>query len=154
LTIYKFSVITSGGFPYYHLIIKEPPKEVKLPKLLVDLLNEKPQDIKLTCYADFAYKQDEWQSLIEVPVDINSSKENEEPFTHIESVKFSRRQNTHIQYTVQIGQTEDGVTKHSTWLEVAWKGKLTEEIPKLLLESSSKLSKVLVSRKRRKKYGS
>jgi len=30
LTIYKFSVITSGGFPYYHLIIKEPPKEVKL----------------------------------------------------------------------------------------------------------------------------
>lgn len=30
MTIYKFSVITSHGFPYYHLILKDLPKGIKL----------------------------------------------------------------------------------------------------------------------------
>ncbi|MFX0057383.1 MAG: hypothetical protein ACFE85_03065 [Candidatus Hodarchaeota archaeon] len=30
MTIYKFSVITSNGFPYYHLNVNDPPEGVKL----------------------------------------------------------------------------------------------------------------------------
>lgn len=141
-------------FTYEEKKVPRPPKNIKSPQLLVDLLNEEPQDIELTCYADFAYKQDEWRSIIEVPIDLKSSKESEEPFTHIEAVKFSRRKNEHIEYTVEIERLENGTTIHSTNFDELWKGKLTEKMPKLLLERSSKLSKVLVSRKRRRKYGS
>lgn len=30
MTIYRFSVITGDGFPYYHLVVKDPPKDIKL----------------------------------------------------------------------------------------------------------------------------
>lgn len=30
MTIYTFSVISSEGFPYYHLIVEDPPKKIKL----------------------------------------------------------------------------------------------------------------------------
>jgi hypothetical protein len=141
-------------FTYEDKKVPRPPKNIKSPRLLVDLLNEEPQDIELTCYADFTYNQNEWRSMIEVPVDLRSSKESGEPFTHIEAVKFSRRKNAHIQYTVEIEKLENGTTKHRTYFDELWKGKLTEEMSTLLLEHSSELSKVLVRRKRRRKYGS
>ena len=132
----------------------KPPENVKSPQILIDLLNEEAHDIQLICYADFAYKQDEWRSIIEIPIALNSSKESKAPFTHIEAIKFSRRQNTHVQYSVQIEKLENGTTTHRIYFDEPWKGKLTEEIPTLLLERSNRLSKVLVSRKRQRKYGS
>jgi hypothetical protein len=141
-------------FAYVDQKRPKPPKNVKSPQLLIDLLNEEPQEIELICFADFVYKQDEWRSIIEIPIALNSSKESDEPFTHIEAIEFSRRENSNIQYSVLIGKLEDGTTTHSTYFVEPWKGKLTREIPTLLSERSNKLSKVLVSRKRWKKYGS
>ncbi len=133
----------------------KPPKDVKSPQILVDLLNEEPQDIGLICYADFVYKQDDkWESVIEIPIALNSGKESKEPFTHIEAIKYSRRENAHVQYSVQIEKIENGATTHRVHFDEPWKGELTKEIPTLLLERSNKLSKVLVSRKRQRKYGS
>lgn len=128
----------------------KPPKNVKSPQLLVDLLNEEPQDIELACFAGFAYKQNEWQSLIELPIVVNASKKSKEPFTHIEAIEVSRRENSHIQYSVEIGKLENGNITHSTYFNEPWKGKLTEEIPTLLLKRSSSLSRLLVSRKRQR----
>jgi hypothetical protein len=30
MTFYEFSIITNTGFPYFHLNVKDPPKNVKL----------------------------------------------------------------------------------------------------------------------------
>jgi len=141
-------------FKYVDQKQPKPPKNVKSPQLLIDLLNEEPQDIELTCLADFAYKQDEWRSVIEIPMALNSSKESNEPFTHIEAIEFSRREKSNVEYSVLIGKLEDGNTIHTTYFNEPWKGKLTREIPTLLLKRSNRLSKVLVSKKRRRKYGS
>ncbi|MBY9019652.1 MAG: hypothetical protein KGD67_01245 [Candidatus Lokiarchaeota archaeon] len=45
MTIYKFSVITSNGFPYYDLDVKEAPKSIKLYLRFFDFSKEelKPQ---------------------------------------------------------------------------------------------------------------
>lgn len=127
----------------------KPPKAVKSPEILVNLLNEEPQDVELTCYADFVYNQDDkWRSEIEIPIALDSSKKGKEPFTHIEAIKFSRRENTHVQYSVQIEKRENGVIRHSVSFDEPWKGELTKEIPTLILERSNKLSKFLVNRKR------
>ena len=127
----------------------KPPKDVKSPQILVDLLNEEPQDVELICYADFVYRQDDkWTSVIEMPIALNPSKKSEEPFTHIEAITYSRRENAHVQYSVQIEKGENGATKHRVHFDEPWKGELTKEIPTLLLERSNKLSKFLVSRKR------
>lgn len=132
----------------------KPPKHIKPPQLLIDLLNEESQDIELTCFADFAYKHNEWQSLVDVPAAIDSDKESDEPFTHIESIELSRREKSHVQYSVEIGKSENGTILHSTYFNEPWKGKLTQEIPTLLLKRSSSLSKQLVTRKKRRKHGS
>lgn len=126
----------------------KPPKDVKPPQILVDLLNEEPQDVELICYADFVYRQDDkWRSVVEIPITLNPTKESKDPFTHIEAITFSRRENTHVQYSVQIKKIESGATTHSVHFDEPWKGKLTKEIPTLLLERSNKLSKSLVTEK-------
>lgn len=127
----------------------KPPKDIKSPQILVDLLNEEPQDVELTCYADFVYDQDgKWISLVEVPIALNSGKESKEAFTHIEAITMSRRENEHVQYSVQIEKTENKTISHKIRFDEPWQGKLTEDIPTLLLERSNELSKLLVSRKR------
>jgi hypothetical protein len=141
-------------FTYEEQKRPKPPKRIKSPQLLIDFLNEEPQDIELACFADFAYKQDEWQLLIEVPMAIVSDKESKEPFTHIEGIEFSRREESHVQYSVEIGKLENGTILHSTYFNEPWKGKLTQEIPTLLLKRSSSLSRLLVRRKKRSKHGS
>lgn len=40
LTIYNFSVITSNGFPYYNLVVKEAPKGIKLYLRFFDFSKE------------------------------------------------------------------------------------------------------------------
>lgn len=128
----------------------KPPKNIKSPKLLVDFLNEEPQDIELTCNADFAYKQDEWRSVVKVPIALTPDKESKATFTHVEGIKLSRRENGHIRYWVRIEKLEDGTTKHEVSFDEPWKGKLTEEIPTLLLKHSNELSKGFVSQTRRR----
>jgi len=40
VTIYKFSVISSYGFPYYHLVLKDLPKGIKLYLRFFDFSKE------------------------------------------------------------------------------------------------------------------
>ncbi|MFX0135926.1 MAG: hypothetical protein ACFFDN_19950 [Candidatus Hodarchaeota archaeon] len=47
MTIYKFSVISSDGFPYYNLIIKEPSKSLKLYLRFFDFSSEDDQNFNL-----------------------------------------------------------------------------------------------------------
>lgn len=141
-------------FRYSAMKWPKPPKDVQSPQILVDLLNEEPQDVEFICYADFIYHQnDKWRSDIEIPIALNSSKKGKEPFTHIEAIKFSSRENAHVKHFVQIEKLENGAIAHNVHFDEIWKGELTKEIPTLLLEHSNKLSKVFVSKKRQRKYG-
>ena len=90
-------------FRYSAMKWPKPPKDIKSPQILVDLLNEEPQDVEFICSADFVYNQnDKWRSQIEIPIALNSNKKGKEPFTHIEVIKFSLRENAHVKHFVQI----------------------------------------------------
>lgn len=126
----------------------KPPKDVKSPQNLVNLLMEEPQDVILEGDAYFFYEREgKWTPAIEIPMAIKPSEEGEKPFTHVEAIRLSRRENNHKQYSVEIQQMEDGAIRHWVHLTEVWRGAMTKEVPRNFLKRSNTVSKYLLLRK-------
>jgi len=123
-----------------------PPKDIKSPQILADILSEAPQDALLECDGYFAYDEAQgWKSTIELPQPIVHRKKPREPFTHIEAIRLSKREENKIRYSVQIGRTPEGIIRHWVHLLEGWRGALSAQVPEILLEHSADLSRAFVN---------
>lgn len=131
-----------------------PPRDIKSPQKLAALLTEEPQDVLLECDTYLIYKQaGGWRSSIEIPIPLKPQKQGRESLTHIEAITLSRREHDDIPYSIEIRRVKNGAIRHWVHLTELWKGALTGEAPKRLLERSSRLSKSLMRKEREGEHG-
>lgn len=126
----------------------KPPIDIKPPQEFIDLLAEEPQDLMIECYADFVYnKGDGWKSEVSVPAPLTSSKEGEQLLTHVEAIRFSRREQGRLQYSIEVEPWLNDSVKHHIYLSEPYDKAITEDIPTLMLQKCDTISKSLVSKK-------
>lgn len=125
--------------------MSKPPRDFKSPEILATLLAEEPQEVMLECDAIFIYDKDRgWRSGIEIPLPLSKEKKEEDTFSHIEAVRFSKREHGQIQYAIEVTLTENNDVLHWINYTQTWKGALSKEIPEQLLAHCSELSRPFV----------
>jgi len=124
-----------------------PPKDVNSPQILAAMLAEEPQEVSLNCDAYFVYDEKSgWKSRIEVPIPLPEEDGGEGPFTHVESLRLSKRKQEEIQYSIHIERTREVGILHRVYLAEARRGELSEDVPRYLLERSAALSRAFVTK--------
>ena len=127
-----------------------PPKDFNSPQILANLLSEEPWTVTFECNAHFTYdKKDGWASRIDIPMLLDKQVRDTGLFTHIEAIKFSKQEQGQIDYSIQISRTSQGDIHHCVYITELWRGILSGEIPKHLLERSAELSRTFVTKKRK-----
>ncbi len=143
----------------YHVEIKymredlpKPPKGWKSVQRLVTDLAEEPQTVTVECDAYLVYdNKSGWKSAIEIPVPV-PSKKAEGPFTHIEAIRLSKRQQDNIEYWIQIRRGMAGELRH--WVHIESEVSLSEELPGSLLGRSVQVSRLLLRKDQEGSRGS
>lgn len=95
-----------------------PPSDIKPVGDLLGIVQESIQDViaDYACDATFTYRvMDGWRSRFPLPLPIR--KPRNQPFTHIEGVKFSKRTNATIERSLEISISPDGDLRHITYLK-------------------------------------
>ena len=131
----------------------KPPKQIKNPSVLIDMLNAELQDTEWNCIVTFIYGTDKWRPIVEVPYSLSTEEEQDEDetFTHVEGLTYSRREHGKIKHSVQIGARADSSIIHYVRFDERWQGKLTNDFPIHVLKHSSDLSRYFLMRRRRRK---
>lgn len=125
----------------------KPPKDVNSPQILATALTEEPQEVILECDVYFVYNEKgDWRSAIEIPMVLAKREKGRGPFTHIEAIRLSKREEDQIRYFIEIGRTEEGAIQHWVHLTEVWKDVLSEEVPGQLLERSMALSRAFLTK--------
>lgn len=131
-----------------------PPKDVKAVWKLAALLAEEPKDCLLECHARFRYdEKDGWRSAIEIPMPVPVSDQRVRPFTHVEAIRFSRREQENIDHSIQIQRTRSGYIEHRVYLAEPCTEAITEQLQKRLLRRSKKISELFIRKEQEEKHG-
>jgi hypothetical protein len=121
------------------------PRSLRAVRSLAAALGEEPQEVSIECEGYFTYDENsEWKSAVEIPLPLAPMPEGAF-FSHLEAIRFSKRNLDELEYSVQIRRGRAGELRH--WVSLIWQGFLSEEVPQKLLEQSVELSRLLLGRR-------
>lgn len=121
-----------------------PPRVIKPVDLLLDTLGHYAENLSLECTAQFRYDIEEgWVSKIPIPIPFLLGDDSK--FTHLESVRISKREGNDIRYYVDASLNIAGtMLRHRVFVEI--EDTLSKSVSKKLLSITNELSKSLVTR--------
>ncbi|MCI0560944.1 MAG: hypothetical protein MN733_20860 [Nitrososphaera sp.] len=125
---------------YFPQRMPPPPNDMSSVASLDRLLRDFPDEVDFTCTGDFRYPSDEgWESLIPLP---SKLAQETPPFTHTESITFSRREQDKITLSLGIRITNNNDILHNA--RVRFRGRFSEAIASQALRFTRNLSKPYV----------
>ena len=139
---------STGSNGEYHIFVRyrvadwgKPPKSFKNPDALWDFVRSVDStDIEVSC--QLVYPKDGWQSFIEMPFTL--TEESQFPLTHVESTKFSRREDGEVQFTITVSQSDSGDTVHVVEFEKHLR--VSDDLVSNLLNECRQLSSLFVGK--------
>lgn len=120
-----------------------PPARIKNPDELWDFFQGIEGDLEIETVGCFTYPNDKFESLIELPYPVKAKKGD--PFTHIESVTYSKRDKEEVEYTLAVSSVENGT---QIWVTRDTKGRFTESFITQNLKESRRISMLGVKERR------
>jgi hypothetical protein len=162
MTIYELSIITNTGFPYYHLVLKEPPKGENLYLRFFDFSKDsKENKIKLDPTSSFELNAGLVSALFEFARNIDKKIEILEFSTNDDSKKSENGPNYKGDVLITT-QTESYLLHKSVKekIKLIYNLIIAEKVPldsalEMLQNESDKIAEILTdleARKRLKKY--
>ena len=131
-----------------------PPRNITSPDKLVTLFSEEPQAVEFSCNAYFEYDEKKgWKSVIELPISIPSKKEGDRAFTHIESIRLSKRERKKIQYSIQFRRTRQGMIRHWVYFSGMHEEGMSEKLPEQVLKRAVKMSRAFINEEKQEEQG-
>ncbi len=119
-----------------------PPKTVRRPELLEEILAEYKGQLEFDCTATFVYREDDsWTSLPTLPAPLPKPIP---PFTHLESITVSSREKGRVDTSLRIRITSDHEIIHN--VSIRLRGSFTDNILGRVLSATAKHSKRFVSK--------
>ncbi len=88
--------------------LRRPPKAIRPVSALMEISERLFGTIKVTCYAEFEYDVQRYQSRTRFPIPLIMGDPN--GATHIEEAQFSRRVDSRIEYRITISEDADSVS--------------------------------------------
>lgn len=148
------SILSHGAKDYdIHLeFIQEersrPPRGMRSPQRLGAILahNIPQEPVSFAIYSTFAYKVSEgWRSVMPLPAPLPMAqgRMSNLPFTHVEAVRISKRENSEVKQWIQVGVTEAGDLRHEVFLQRH--RILSKTFVQQLLKEASRLSRRMVT---------
>lgn len=157
MTIYKFSVITSDGFPYYNLSIKEPLESLKLYLRFFDFSSEDDQNFTLEHINSFDLHAGLVSALFNFARSMDKNIEYLEFSSNKEVAKLKKKSNYNGNVLITT-QTEPYLLHNSIYekVKIIYKSILTYKIPlnssmKILPNEEDKIRDILTDSKARKR---
>ncbi|MGA2285169.1 MAG: hypothetical protein ABSG55_02715 [Dehalococcoidia bacterium] len=124
---------------------KRPPRDIRPVGVLMLALADEPQPVNFQCETILTYDETSgWRSIMDVPLAIWSDEEGEWPFSHLEGVRFSRRQGGRVEYFIQVRRNTAGALVH--WVSLEERRELSPDVPRYFLDRSVALSQMLLRR--------